>query len=135
MFLNELCVSLEIAKKLKSLGVKQNINLFYWAESPHLMHYDVETKEHEIIETRTDLLSVYYRPEEMIEKWAAFTASEIMDLLPHHINRGASLKITKSPNIYFCEYGYGEENTEDKNLANCLGLMLIAILEKDKRND
>jgi hypothetical protein len=128
MTLEQLCVSLDLAKKLKEIGVEQNA-IFHWVESPHLMQYDAETKEHKVIETRTDLLSVYYYPKEEIDRWSAFNSSELAHLLPQDINRGASLKISKGDDIYFCEYGYGEADSESKTLADCLAKMIIELYE------
>lgn len=72
-------VSLNIAKKLLTLGVKQN-SLFYWVASPNpkVKVYSVGMSGN---------FNKNYHENDMI---SAFTASEIMQILPDRIDTGSN---------------------------------------------
>ena len=82
MKLEAQCVSLELAKKLKELGVKQE-SLFYWATWWE-QGYRILTKESLIQNgSRTDALAVY----------AAFTVAEMGEMLPIYNQSWKDIKI------------------------------------------
>lgn len=97
--------NLELSKKLHELEVKQE-SLFKWYRcSPN-----------------TFKIAKYSKNKERII-CSAFTASELLELLPN-----------KHTNLYKTEEGYvfsifGEPNTIEKNICNALAKMLIHLIE------
>lgn len=111
MKLEEQVTSLELSKKLLTLGVKQN-SLFYWAK----FNDDFNIIQRMKIDGCTVILATD-------EKYSAYTASELLELLPNN-----------HANFYKTEMGYifsisGEPNTIDNNFANCCAKMLVYLIE------
>lgn len=107
--------SLEPAKKLKELNVKQE-SLFYWdvlGETAYGVRF-----------------APYSCPG--LERYSAFTVAELIEILPAYINDW-DLIIKKCPSEYEIKYCSTEAKilkiTWDKNLANGLTGMLIYLIE------
>lgn len=125
------CISLEIAKRLKELGVKQD-SLFYYlnidGEGIYYIYYD-------------DYLPEDYEYEG--DPISAFTASELLELLPKYIKQGNfEFYYTQMPSKHLDEWiifyrnsfvswnNFDGEDQSDKSIANCMGKMLIYLIEK-----
>lgn len=111
MKLEQQVCSLEYAKRLKELGVKQE-SIFVW-EYYNEEFYGVNFLPLAIIPNNFD----------NFENYSAFTVAELCEILP-----------AKHLNFYKNESGYifslfGEPNTIDKNIANAAAKMLIQLLE------
>src|ERR1700722_2987683 len=146
MELSDQVITLETAKKLKELGIKQE-SLFYWYDY-FVNGWSAEYRE--IVPRCDDLLS-------------AFTASELMDLIPArinildseepfdnfrfnmfacHIGTHDATKFIKHYAInYHCDTLMGDEifsyprqlfehNVLDQNFAECCAKVLIKLIEK-----
>lgn len=128
MELSKQCVNLEIAKRLKELGVPQE-SLFYWIFRKHqnldIHRWDIlsieEIKEIKVWDNKK-LESVSIKP--LIEqRYSAFTVGELGELLPRritymHFNNGQWYAIKNK--IDFCA------DTE----VDARAKMLIYLLEK-----
>ncbi len=120
MKLEDQVCSLELAKRLKELGVKQN-SLFYWRDS--LYNQGVFIPEKILYNPNTfheNAVTIY-------EYYSAFTVSELMMMLP------VMTDITKRSNDYHCRYFYENSTKIDHSFdiksADCLAKMLIHLLE------
>ncbi len=125
-------VSLELAKKLKELGVKQE-SLFEWSTTQNGQNISLHET---LLPSHRNFNSPYYK------SYSAFTASELGELLPVSISSedseyGFVLTINKSDERdYFSvsyenyDFDYGETSYE-KNLSNSLAKMLIYLLKND----
>lgn len=116
--------SLELSKKLKSLNVKQD-SLFYHVVGKHLYLGDGLMYLPHIIKENSVTLRDYY---------SAFTASELLEILPCYTNDAGCLKIQKHDVrdegiTYFVEYGYGGHESQDPILPNALSKTLILLIE------
>ena len=132
MKLEDQVCSLELAKKLKELRVKQK-SIFYWhkrflGDSFYLIkwidynHYDMDSKIFK---------------DHFPDHYSAFTVAELGEMLPENIHI-FMLKVGKEEiPIWFCEAGEcnGEatnwEETNDKNQANAIAKMLIHLIENN----
>lgn len=139
MKLEQQCVSLELAKKLKELGVKQD-SLFYWystklhKEKDEFVNYgDLEKESQHLFPTKIIC--------------SAFTVAELWSLLPKELYvpyKGNSGKKRKYPqHIHLFSYGDGQGvcvnytggNTQETlyrkgdTMANALAIMLIWLIE------
>lgn len=74
MTLEEQVVSLELAKKLKELGVKQN-SLYRWADPKHIRPMPWLIDEHAAVDTG------------MADYYPAYTVAELGELLPNIIKK------------------------------------------------
>jgi len=119
-------VNLELSKKLKELGVKQE-SLFYW-------YYCDENKP--FIEYEELLYENIYRTgPDPIKICSAFTASELLEMLPFGEFGYNFLLIQKDDEYdisHAIEDAYIENNIHflDKNLQNALAKMIIHLIEK-----
>lgn len=131
MNLSDQVISLELAKKLHELGVKQD-SIFYWLEGCDcwLLHY---------------VNYNHYEPDRKIfiennsPCYSAFTASELLNILPFKIEKeNSSFMLFKYDRTYkveyiewLCENEINEKlhKTEDTNLVKSLAKMLIHLLE------
>ncbi len=133
MKLEDQVVSLELAKKLKEFGIKQE-SLFYWTE------YNKESNKIGIVYTKGKIIDAN-------NQYSAFTVSEFGFLMPHSYE--------KNSNTYFIEttaghtkFGYitvcsshfyenehdcigivGDDFDGDGNEANARAQMLIYLIE------
>lgn len=74
-------VSLDLAMKLKDLGVKQN-SLFYWEKSEYRILIN-ESGEKEIEEYRISLcMPPMFDLSQSIDYWSAYTVAELGEILP-----------------------------------------------------
>lgn len=118
MELSKQVTSLEISKRLKELGVKQE-SVWYWLElyagpeDGFKTYYSLNLSKHREVEVQ----------------FSAFTCSELVMLLPIRVNSGKR----KSPkNTYYCNWDFkkGVHHSENaETLADAMGLMLIYLLE------
>ena len=117
MELKDQVCSLESARKLKELGVKQE-SLFYWNED-----------ETELGGSSFRIESYQLHPENSIyESFSAFTVAELGDLLPSHV-QGNKLRQFKLFGDR-CEIVYGVEPVFIENTeAEARSKMLIYLLE------
>jgi len=140
-------ISLELAKKLLTLGVKQK-SFFVW-EYYDDKCYGVKFIPYAVVPDQMNNFKLY----------SAFTAGELMELLPPFIDTGMNepfnifyLSIKKRPtkNIqyiakYICDSIPGEQldnpfyeithphlKAYSEKLSDCLALMLIALIEDRK---
>lgn len=128
MQLEQQVVSLELAKKLKELGVKQE-SIFVWytnGSDAYLLYLGEDGM----------------RPMES-KTYSAYTASELGEMLPANIEHNDfphSLHITKlhggSWSARYLYWGFGQEGVSvapgwdvDENLADAMAKMLIYLLE------
>lgn len=109
MKLEDQCVSLELAKRLKELGVKQE-SLFYWCEP-----WPKDTDQTPHVNTW------HYATESNVRfKYSAFTVAELGDLLPKKIGNGR----------WLCTYGYLPISpVEFNNEADARALMVCYLIE------
>jgi len=127
MKLEEQVCSLELAKKLKELGVKQE-SLFYW----NICH-DCE-KEYPFGSVNWEISYEKNHGENI----SAFTASELLEKVPNELH-GSPLQIQGSSFIgennlifYITYPNYVEIFFSDKNLSNPLAKMLIHLIENNE---
>lgn len=124
MNLEQQVTSLEMSKKLKSLNVKQDSIFYHYYEEKIIGGNDLSGDE-----IRTDLIAIHN--EDLI---SAFTAAELLEMLPCYLDDAGSLKIEKHDVTgegitYFIEYGYGYYDQQDKKLSNALAKILIHLIE------
>lgn len=96
MELSQQVCSLELAKRLKEVGVKQDAVLF-WLNIKHIIHikqkengWEAELDENgnpiiEKIEYRIELGNPWHYDINEDNRWAAFTVAELGSLLPIHV--------------------------------------------------
>jgi len=125
MKLEDQVCSLELAKKLKELGVKQE-SIFWWK----LVELDVGTftNEGKLELSDNNVPSI-------VDKISAFTVAELGEMLPNYIVSFSGL----IENIYECfdirkyaenlAHGTPFYSTRDKTEANARAKMLIYLLE------
>lgn len=109
--------SLELSKKLKELGVKQE-SAFYW-------YFSIDDNKWKI--TDNELLK-----DERWEWCFAFTVAELGEMLPKHCKSFQAYN-TKKNNKWWCEYSqYGVIDTKyAETEANARAKMLIYLLENN----
>lgn len=118
-------VNLELSKRLKELGVKQE-SLFKWS------YY----------EKRDEMTDSYFWIVKHLSRtigdneYSAFTASELLEMLPNEINNSEYIYvIQKYPNEYEIRAWHKFDTmilkiTFDKSLCNALAKMLIHLIEQ-----
>ena len=139
MKLENQVVSLEIAKHLKQLCIKQK-SLFYWSSfrnesSPKEQWsnvYDVIIDQ----EDKNEYRGITYLKDKKF--YSAFTASELGELLPQtliyddcELILGTTKIIGGWCALYYEEKNYVPIDCKDSTLANAMGKMLIDLLEKN----
>lgn len=135
MKLENQVVRLELAKKLKELGVKQE-SYFYWEKSPFA--YD---KKFVIRDNNFCLNPIKVRDpkdQNKYPRYSAFTVAELGEMLPNQ-SLEMSVKCYKGNNVYWAEYWKydrqiylvgGEDNEADaraKMLIYLIGNNLITV--------
>ncbi len=115
--------SLELSKKLKELGIKQE-SYFYWWQP-------LEDDKHWELVVFKELPSGFQQPNESVEnrRASAFTVAELGELLPHAINY-AELSCHKDETKWIIHYGIREIEIVGKTEADARGKMLVYLLEK-----
>lgn len=108
--------SLELAKRLKELGIKQE-SYFYWENIPNCGYV------------------ISYDPSFWEDMYSAFSVAELGEMLPSKI-QDYNLTIVKCGYLYDLMYStrYDDiqlsyRDIEDINLANAMAKMLIHLLE------
>lgn len=137
--------SLELAKRLKELRVKQD-SLFKWVEYPHLMKQQ-EDGTYKCIETRIEILGTSYWRQDEIDIWSAFNVSELGIMLPSSYEKSDDfsspfcLEIRKYSDLFYIRYydsddqWYFDYEVKDSNEANARAQMLIYLLENGLINN
>jgi len=132
MKLEDQCISLELAKRLKELGVNQD-GVFSWAK--HEENFDLTSTD------MTELMAKrpkYARRYESSDVYSAFTLAELFEMLPEMKEPFRLHFGIENPNIDFGGKYYSvvdiidyPEDTYfyDDNFANCLAKMLIYLIE------
>ena len=85
MNLEQQCISLEYAKRLKELNVNQE-SLFYYADDSIVCSVDMDL----LLDTgkvrSMSYINNSWPDQDIDELYSAFTASDLLELLPHRIN-------------------------------------------------
>lgn len=136
MKLENQCCSLELAKRLKELGCKQE-RLWWWIEYPNMRS--------EVILAINALIKLKNKDEKEYKVYAAFTVAELGEMLPvsfmknvKGVNRKAILMFNKYSNsMYQILYNFRYPSDVDENLAvvedteaNARAKMLVYLKEK-----
>lgn len=134
--------SLELSKKLKELGVKQE-SLWYWTRIKISLNKKIMESEEFTISCKENYDHIGYDSvyvtgcsecnygDKISEIYSAFTASELLELLPEnykfvkqsdqwHVITNGCLKCTLEDTLTFCE-----------NLSNACAKMLIHLIENN----
>jgi hypothetical protein len=131
MQIHEQVCSIDNAKRLRELGVKQE-GLYRWIEIEHCMKFNEETQKYECIETRTFLNDGWYnyQPEIIIDKWVAFTVAELGELLPNILSSlSPCLTCIKLHEVWEVAYGLNNKIFGSHKEADARAMMLIHLLE------
>lgn len=138
MNLESQVTSLELSKLLKELGIKQE-SLFYWEKCSHFSHDNnfvvIYEETHDLITYEFGDCHVIHSSHE--ETYSAFTASELLELLPEDIYNSYQLKIEKefgnTYRIFYEEGTYPHDKIlhkeQNNSLPNVCAAMLIHLLE------
>ena len=120
MKLEDQVCSLELAKKLKELGVKQE-SLFYWWFVRNDMGDDVFVSD--------------TKPVNGTEYWSAFTVAELGEMLPVRINGGRRKYRIDGLPVWFCNYAHKSNNhmhsISADTEADARAAMLVYLLENN----
>jgi len=139
------CISLELAKRLRELGVKQK-SVLVWSEYPHIMEQQ-EDGTVKCIETITEIKGTSYWRTDEINNWAAFTLRELFEIAPtFELSIGNLIfekkdftrSYDKKENIkYYCAYGYERSLVEnyEENPANAIAKAIIYLIENNLVSD
>ena len=131
MKLENQVISLDLAKKLKELGAKQE-SIFQWIPYP-----DGSTKHGEwylqLVPIR-DGKGLYN-----MTGLSAYTVAELLELMPEEMTddteNSYSFTLTKAYDFWVATWENGEYSTgeqiEDRKASDCLAKMLIYLLEND----
>ena len=139
MKLSEIVTSLELSLKLKALNIEQE-SLFYWivnenySEEPEVIYAPTDY----IINSKGELEWPRNFPEDC---YSAYTASELLELLPCSINSwglctDATSILTNEgiKNLYHITYADYDKKLmneiSDINICNMLAKMLIYLIEE-----
>ncbi len=114
--------NLELSKKLKEFGVKQE-SAFYWrkynfAKKPHVFYFaDTDRK-------KIDLAILSGKLE---FEYSAFSVAELGEMLPEPAKTWRGKYIDEEESTYFCEFHDHEEEADTE--ANARAKMLIYLIE------
>lgn len=117
---NQVC-SLEMAIKLKELGVKQK-SLWYWVK-----HYNNSIE--------TFIWGLFQKDEDdkVNEHISAFTVAKLGEMLSGNEMNEIDIKFYNFAGVWYCDYSIGkllDKGTCDKSEANARAKMLIYLIEK-----
>ena len=129
---NQVC-SLEHAKKLKELGVKQE-SLWQWIQKHTI------GKEYVLIPNKTDAEYVLISPPDVYGDWySAFTVAELGEMLPDSLeSNGFTYLLTINHwdnskwNISYDSDGELLYHSDDSIFSNAMAKMLIWLIEQGK---
>lgn len=138
MELNQQVCSLELAKQLKELGVKQD-SLIYWLNVKHRVHLKIKENGDEVekdengrpiidkIDYRIELGCPFACNIDEENRWSAFTLGELVEILP------AGLELIKKDNDWICRYRESDIKNNHcsygKTAANAAAQILIFLIE------
>lgn len=152
MNLEKQVCSLELAKKLKELGVKQQ-SLVYWLNIQHCVHTKVKKNEYgmdeaeldengnviiEKIDYRIELGSAYAWDIKEKDTWSAFTVAELGEILPTKIiikGKDFFISMDCEKQVFYQEFHCNEDElyppdiNDNDNEANARAKMLIHLIE------
>lgn len=135
MNLEQQCVSLYLAKRLKELEVKQE-SLFYWADGSIVVANDYELLLKNGKVRTFSCLNNAWPDQDVGYLYSAFTVAEILEILPSNIPRNNDeffhLTIYKEHGWFGIYYTDQIENiavSEEIKLVNACANMLIHLLE------
>ena len=118
MKLEQQVVSLELAKQLKELGVKQD-SLFYWSKQVDQIHWGLEHAKYFAVDKRQDV--------------SAFTVAELGEMLPNQ-SMDLTVKLYKGNDAYWAEcHKWGKKNHligGEETEAAARAKMLIWLIEE-----
>lgn len=130
MKLEQQVTSLELSKKLKELGVKQD-SLFYWWLDPTVEGDIPEIVDHKPIkDIEGGMLSLY-------DVYSAFTVAELGEMLPVRIGENTHLEcwftaLDEGMKYYHVGYRNNNDATQnEKTEADARAKMLIWLIERD----
>jgi hypothetical protein len=131
MNIEDQVTSLELSKRLYELEVKQD-GFFSW-------YYQKHDEENNFYYGKDGYFEIYYGvqfPSKGYLYYSAFTASELLELLPREIDDDIGFLqelILIKRNQYYCVeyYTYNEIDQIDKNPSNALAKMLIHLIENN----
>lgn len=139
MELEKQVCSLELAKKLKGLGVKQE-SLFYWCERTFVQDYEVLPILSGIVSSeelkKFKLKELEYKP---FNSFSAFTVTELGEMLPTSIKKNIieySLLIDDFTSLNYFELLIGEimepfiESIVAETEADTRAKMLVYLIEQ-----
>jgi hypothetical protein len=134
MKLEDQVCSLELAKKLKELGVCQK-SYFYWEKCPdRYYNFIISCNDHH--DTITGEFTYCHSLQDQ-ENYSAFTVSELLNILPAMIN-AAPFQLLKGlifgeVNATYCAryYDAGIITEPDRNAANACAKMLIYLIKNE----
>lgn len=132
--------SLELARRLKELGVKQK-SIIFWLNIQHCIHMKINTDDSSLqedengnpiidrIDYRIGLGNPYAYNIEKENTWAAFTVAELGEMLPKYTH---SAKGDDKNHTWECMYDCGKNyfsKSGAETEANARAKMLIYLLE------
>lgn len=129
------CCSLKLAIKLKDLGVKQD-SLFWHIETPYMYHPQSDGTT--VTQYKWVIGNPFALNADMKNCYSAFTASELLELLPKFIGEYFIVVLPglqKYWNIKYVDSEYTPRRVypyvycTHKNLCNALAIMLIHLIE------
>lgn len=122
----EQVTNLELSRKLKELGVKQE-SLWWWIKNETSKDNKFGLANREL---KNERIRFYSNCSLKFEFFPAFTVAELGEMLPDEIYNGAILT-WKFENEYFCSCKADETipTFEDKTEANARAKMLIYLLK------
>lgn len=125
MKLQDQLTSLELARKLKKLGVKQE-SLWYWNRTTEKLYSQKE---------RNTLSAVWNET----TWYSAFTVAELGEMLPRRIEQNKNnvawlqIEVQGIQKGWSCQYHYFPKGVvkffETRTMSNCMAKMLIYLLE------
>lgn len=131
MKLEDQVCSLELAKRLKELGVKQE-SIFYWINDEILIHREhaYSTIDPNLTGWSSSGCGCCSRGENDLESWSAFTVAELVEMLPATVGNPHLEMCKMVGDNYGIEYICSDHFTEDKTFANACAKMLIHLIEQ-----
>jgi hypothetical protein len=134
---NQVC-SLELSKRLKELGVKQE-SVFYWADGSVVISIDMDLLLTNNKVRSFSAINNDYPDEDIYNLYSAFTVAELGEMLPPYVKLNqCEFYYTQIPSqhldkwIIFYRAAFNSwtgQDQEDENEANARAKMLIYLLE------
>jgi hypothetical protein len=138
MNLEQQICSLELAKRLKELGVKQD-SFLYWANKDLVSSIDLDLLLDNNKVRSQSFINNSWPDQNILELYSAFTVAELLEILP--LINGCPLQLLKGHKITDCVPTYYArydqlpmhyetiESLVDINPANTLAKILIYLIE------